>query len=857
MRIGDIISRRRAVFLLFAVLASASCGTNEPAGPRPKTVLELDFGWQFREAGDEGEWLPATVPGCIHTDLLAAGVIPDPFFGDNEKDLQWIGEKKWVYACTFTADDSLLMHDKIYITFEGLDTYAEATLNGKYLFNADNMFLKWRTNIKSHLKSGENYLEIRFRAAGPIEAGKRSSLGYGLPGGDRVFTRKAAYHYGWDWGPRYVTCGVWRPVRITGWSDTMIRNLIATTFALSEERAIVNIGINVDFGHKGKAELIILDKTRGRRYSRMVRFTRDHESNLFNFEFRIPDPQFWWPAGLGSQALQRYTAEIYVDNMLIDSAELCFGFRKMELVTDKDAEGESFYLKINGIPVFMKGANWIPMDSFLPRPGPGDYRRLLTAAKDANMNMLRVWGGGVYEDEIFYDLCDSLGIVVWQDFMFACAMYPGDQEFIAGSLKEARQNIMRLRGHPCLALWCGNNENNEGWHNWGWQNDYSRKQCGEIRRAYEFLFGIVLPNAVISADAGTNEHIRAYHPSSPRYGRADPKSLTEGDAHYWGVWHDAEPFEILEDRIPRFMSEFGFQSLPSMKTVEMFTGPDERHLESEAMQSHQKHPRGYELIREYMERWYRVPEKFEDYIYVSQLLQAEGMRIGLTAQRRAMPYCMGTLYWQLNDCWPAVSWSSINFSGEWKALHYAVKRAFEPVLVSTATEDGMLHLYIVSDRLEEIGGWMTMRLAGFDGTVLWERTTAVKAPPNGSVKVFSIPLDVLLSGADRSAVVFSAEFTCPGEKPPVAIRYFVHPKDMKLPDPRFKFAILHGRPGVIFTMKAQTLVKNLFLQLDGVHFSDNFFDILPGETVDVTIETDLPMREIKDRLRIKTLRDTY
>jgi beta-mannosidase len=529
----------------------------------------------------------------------------------------------------------------------------------------------------------------------------------------------------------------------------------------------------------------------------------------------------------------------------------------MELVTEKDGAGESFYLRINGVPVFMKGANWIPLDSFLPQAGPDDYRRMLTAARDANMNMLRVWGGGIYENDIFYDLCDSLGIVVWQDFMYACAMYPVDQDFLADAGKEAKYNIIRLRNHPCVAMYCGNNECDEGWHNWGWQEKYSNRQQITLWNGYGKLFDSKLPTRIQSFNDKISKQVRPYLPSSPRYGRANPRSLTEGDAHYWGVWHDAEPFEVLEEKIPRFMSEFGFQSLPSMKTIEMFTSPGDRHLDSAAMLSHQKHSRGFKLIREYMERWYRVPEKFEDYIYVSQLLQAEGMRIGFEAQRRAMPYCMGTLYWQLNDCWPAVSWSSIDYSGQWKALHYTAKKAFAPVLVSTEIEDGRLDLYIVSDRLEETGGWMTMKLREFDSAVLWERTIAVKAPPNASVIIFSIPLDEVLAGVDRSAVVFSAEFICPGEDPPLAIRYFAHPKDMKLPDTGITFDIIPEGEKITLSLTADVLAKNVFLDLGECHFSDNFFDILPGETVTVTLDTDIPIENIKDGIRIRTLRDTY
>ena len=845
--------RTAALILSFLILVAAlsSCGSQQESVPRAKTTLELDSGWSFRQEEDDSDWMPAAVPGCIHTDLLAAGAIPDPFFGDNEKDLQWIGEKEWVYACTFIADETLLRHDKVYITFAGLDTYAEVSLNCVRLFDADNMFREWRADIKSHLIEGENALEVRFLPPGPIEAEKRAVPGYDLPGGDRVFTRKAAYHYGWDWGPGFVTCGIWRPALITGWSDVMIKEMDARILEISGERAVVDIRVDLFSVSQGEAEVILRNKSSDRQYTRRVMCLSGDKSEAAAFEISILEPQLWWPAGLGDQTLQHYKVEVFIDGILVDSSNLDFGIRSIELVTEKEEAGEAFYFRVNGVPVFMKGANWIPMDSFLPRPAPGDYRRLLTAAKDANMNMLRVWGGGIYENDIFYDLCDSLGILVWQDFMYACAMYPGDDEFLENAAIEAEENIRRLRNHPCLALWCGNNENNEGWHNWGWQPQYSEDQRLEIWKAYEDLFASVLPKAIGKCD------VRAYHPSSPRFGRADPRSLTEGDAHYWGVWHDAEPFEVLEEKIPRFMSEFGFQSLPSMNTIELFTDPDGRHLDSEAMLSHQKHPRGYQLIREYMERGYRVPEKFEDYIYVSQLLQAEGMRIGFEAQRRAMPHCMGTLYWQLNDCWPAVSWSSIDYGGEWKALHYAAKKAFEPVLVSTAIEDGLLHLYIVSDRLEEIGGWMKMKLMGFDGKELWERTIAVKAPQNESVNIFSIPLDEFLSDADRSSVVFSAEFICPGEKPPVAIRYFVYPKDMKLPAAEVAFDVIQGDSGVTLTLTSGVLAKNVFLDLEGSHFSDNFFDILPGETKHVIVDINIPVDEIKDRLRIRTLRDTY
>ena len=645
-------------------------------------------------------------------------------------------------------------------------------------------------------------------------------------------------------------------MRITGWSEISIESTSTEVFALSPERAIVMIKVNFDRVVPPGTELALIEK---RGAERNILALEKPRNDYYPVEIRIPEPRFWWPAGLGEQNLYRCTMEVRRDRVLLDSTEITFGLRRMDLVTEKDEAGESFKFLVNGVPVFMKGANWIPLDSFLPRPTDDDYRRILTAARDANMNMLRVWGGGVYEREIFYDLCDSLGIVVWQDLMYSCGMYPGDRAFLVSAGAEASCEASRLYGHPCLALFCGNNECGEGWLNWGWREAYSQAQREEISGAYDKLFGSLLPVRIKEAWKGMLHHpnSRRYIESSPRFGRADPRSLTEGDAHYWGVWHDGEPFEVLEEKVPRFMSEFGFQSLPSMRTIEMFTVPEERHLGSTAMLAHQKHPRGYQLIEEYMKRRYRVPERFDDYIYVSQLLQAEGVRIGLEAHRRAMPYCMGSLYWQLNDCWPAVSWSSIDYAGEWKALHYAARRAFAPVLVSPVVKDGLLRVHIVSDRLEELGGWLTMKLVSFTGETLWREVINARAAANGSTEVFSVPLAALLPGADRAAVVFTAEFDCPGEKVPRALKYFVLPKEMKLPGAEVVFDVSPAPGGARVTLTCDVLAKNVFLDLGGDHFSDNFFDILPGDTVVVEVETALNPSQIREKMRIRTLRDTY
>jgi beta-mannosidase len=521
-------------------------------------------------------------------------------------------------------------------------------------------------------------------------------------------------------------------------------------------------------------------------------------------------------------------------------------------VTEPDGRGESFFFTVNGEPVFMKGANWIPLDSFVPRAGPDDYRRLLGAAKEAGMNMLRVWGGGIYEQEVFYDLCDSLGLLVWQDFMFACAMYPGDDAFLRSAQAEAADNIRRLRGHPCIALWCGNNESEEGWRNWGWQAGYDEGRREQIWSSYDTLFHCILPAAVRDHDGG-----RDYVPTSPRFGRADPRSLTEGDAHYWGVWHDAEPFPVLEERVPRFMSEFGFQSLPALGTIESFTLPQDRRLGSAAMRAHQKHPRGDELIRAYMEREHPVPSGLVEYVYLSQVVQAEGVRRGIEAHRRSMPHCMGTLFWQMNDCWPVASWSSIDYAGRWKALHYAAREAFADILISPVGRGDSLFVYIVSDRREPAAGRLSVRLFDLDGWELVRRAVDLTAPPRASAVVFAEEAAVLLGGHDPRRAVLSLAFETGGRRYR-ARHYFVPAGELDLPTARVRWEAEPAGGAWRLRLWSGALARSVHLEIEGCDgwFSDDFFDMMPGDTARVLFVPAGPVDRLEGRLRIMTLSDT-
>jgi len=840
-----------------------------------RSTIELRKGWEFRQAG-AGAWRPATVPGCVHTDLLANGLIEDPFEGTNEKDLQWIENEDWEYRISFEAESNFLSHEDIELQFDGLDTYADLYLNDSLLLVTDNMFRRWRASCAGALHEGRNTLRVYFHSPVAAVRGAWNSLGCELPGGPRVLTRKAAYQYGWDWAPRFVTSGIWRPARLVAWDAARITELAVIQNSVTETSAELTARLEVESIERRTASLTIaVDDSR----FESVEVDLEPGLNDVSLHFSIPEPELWWTIGLGPQRFYNVFAELRCDEAVVDREAERIGIRTIELVREKDEGGTSFYFRLNGVPVFMKGANYVPQDCFPSRVSREKREYLLASAANAGMNMLRVWGGGVYEEDEFYDLCDELGVLVWQDFMFACAMYPGDSTFLANVEQEAIDNVTRLRDHPCIALWCGNNEIDEAWHNWGWQREFnfSAGDSARVRSDYERLFHEILPGVVDRFDGE-----RAYWPSSPSYGRADPRSLTEGDSHYWGVWHDGEPFEAFSEKVPQFMSEFGFQSFPSEQTIMRFALPEDLWIDSPAILSHQKHPRGNEVIRTYMGRYFRTPPDFPSFAYVSQILQAEGMKAGIEAHRRAKPYCMGSLFWQLNDCWPAASWSSIDYFGDPKALYYCAREAFSEVLVSPVIENDTVRVYIVSDRLTPIEGRMEIELIDFFGNVIWESSSEVEVDANSSACYFEDDVRNVLAEETASEVVLCTEVFEAERLLSRNLLYFAATKDLDLPRPdvrpippiRYAPAVVPRGPTIHympapeaetvvarpFMLKTEALAKNVYLSLPGCdgYFTDNYFDMLPGSTVTVWFVTaDTHIENFDERLRVMSLADTY
>jgi beta-mannosidase len=808
--------------------------------------------WEFRQASaDSAVWKPAKVPVSVHTALFQNGMIEDPFFRDNEEKLQWIEREDWEFQCTFDAGEEVLKRKHIELVFKNLDTYAQVFLNDTLILEADNMFRTWKADVKKWLKPKGNKLHIYFES--PLKKVEQDwkNLGYELPGGIRTMTRKAQFHYGWDWGPRFVGCGIGKAPEIVAWDELLIENIFVTTQSIEKEKAkmVARIRYRSDFA--GPVTLVAQLGKRKTVEDRKLE-VGVHEDSI---SWDVPDPQLWWCRGLGEPHLYDFSISVKRDVAVIEKADVRTGIRTVELVTQKDEAGERFYFKLNGVPVFAKGANYIPQDIFQDRVTPAHYKNLLDDAAAANMNMLRVWGGGIYEDDLFYQLCDARGILVWQDFMYACAMYPGGGKFLKNSALEAFEQIERLRQHPCIALWCGNNENNEAWHMWGWQMQFNEGQRNQLWRDYQILFNDLLPTYVANYGGGA-----PYWESSPRYGRRNPKSNTEGDSHYWGVWIDEEPIDAYNKKVPRFMSEFGFQSFPEWRTVQSFTLPEDRELDTKVMLTHQKFPRGNSLLAEYQKRDFRPTQTFEDFAYVSQIMQAEAIRTGIEAHRRNKPYCMGSLYWQLNDVWPVASWSSRDYFGRWKALHYYAREAFAPVAALPVVEGDILKVYGVADLLEKTKVTVQVRAFNFEGKTLSDVTKPdTEIPTDSSRMIWQGYMKTVLAKEKMENVV--VEITLKNLEGKLLNRrlfYLCPPKKLSLPKAKITLKVEQVNEGYQLILQSDKLAKNVFIGTEAEgFFSDNYFDLLPGERKTVLFKTDRILGEPQSAFRLKSLVDTY
>jgi beta-mannosidase len=747
-------------------------------------TVSLNGRWQFKQTTNT-EWLAATVPGCVHTDLLAHEAIPDPYYGDNELQVHWVGEADWQYRRSFTVPETLLQHTQVLLHCQGLDTLAAIWLNGTEIGRTDNAFRTWEFDVKALLREGENEMVVRFDSAllyGQARLGERyihswSTDTHKLPGGNYV--RKSQCNFGWDWGPKLVTCGIWRDISLVAFDTARLDDVHVqqehlpsgavtiscqvTAERLTDASLQTQCQISLD-GVEVGAQIVALD------------------GDTAVATFTINNPQLWWPNGLGEQPLYTVTVTLLDESgQPLDSWQKRIGLRTLRLIRQADEWGESFHFACNGVPFFAKGANWIPADTFVTSLTGEDYGRLLQAAADVHMNMLRVWGGGIYEQTAFYDWCDELGICVWQDFMFACATYPTYEEaFMANVAQEARQNIRRLRHHASLALWCGNNELEQGLVGDEWTDrtmswvDYSR------------LFDELLADLCAELDPETD-----YWPGSPHTPHDDRRYFNDprwGDAHIWDVWHALKPFEFYYTCFHRFNSEFGFQSFPEPQMVRSFAKPEDENVTSFVMEHHQRHPNGNSIIMHYMLSWFRLPMSFDMTLWLSQILQGMSIKHAVEHWRRTMPRGMGTLYWQLNDCWPVASWSSLDSDGRWKALHYMARNFFAPLLLSSIPnpDDGSVEIHATSDLLSEMAGVVQWQVTTTSGEEVGRGQETAVIHPNQNTPITTLDLQPLLQQYGARNLLVWLQLQVDGAIVSENLAIFARPKHLLLAQPEIK-----------------------------------------------------------------------
>lgn len=802
---------------------------------------------------DSSEVFNASVPGSIYTDLFESKKIPDPFFGDNEKSLKWVEKENWIYVDTFHLSDQQLSEERIALLLEGIDTYADVYLNAEKIVSCDNMFISYKVDVKKFCRK-KNILKIHIKPIDHLADSLAQRNGVRLPGGNRVFVRKAAFNFGWDFAPDLRAGGICKPVKLIFEKSLAITNIRFNQIKLTESLATANFELLVHSALKRNATIRINCKEA--QVDDIKYCELNVGENKVTFSLKIADPLYWSTKEMGEPNLYDFSFVANSEGTLTASQNIRVGFREVKLIQEKDSIGQSFYFLLNGKKVFCKGANVVPPDYFTGNGTDSSWISLVKKAAEMNMNMLRIWGGGVYPPEAFYNACDENGILVWQDFMFACAMYPGDTAFINSVATEAEQAILRYRNHPSLALWCGNNENIEGWYNWGWQKEfqYSKEDSVTIITNYENLFGKLLREQVLKFDGTTY-----YWPSSPSIGWGRKESMHRGDSHYWGVWWGMEPFDIYKTKVPRFMSEYGFQSLPAFRSILEFAGSSANSFSNPGLRNHQKHPKGLETIDFYMNDHYNPAKDFRSKIYLSNILQAKGMNIAIQAHRGNMPDCMGSLLWQLNDCWPGISWSLFDYYGTSKAAAYQVKRDFEKVVLDGELNDGSLTVKIISDSSATFIADLTISLIDFDGNVRWTERSGVIVRSNAVITGMKKNLKFLKSLYKSESAFVSADLSYEGKSIYTDIICFEKDKDLRLKRPAVSMKRMELPDNkLLFEISVNTFAKNVELSIkDDVNgFSDNYFDMIPDRKYFIEFSPSYQLVP-GDGLNLRSLIDTF
>lgn len=818
-------------------------------------IQSLNGQWTLLSADDQSFSVPAQVPGVVHTALIEQEIIPDPFYRDNEKLQFWVGETDWIYTRQFNVDSALMSHQHVLLRCHGIDTIATIAINGQELASTENMYRTYEFDVKDFLKSGDNSLSITF--ASPMKYSRQQEAERGiLPtwsvGDHRInggnYIRKEPSNFGWDWGPMLVTSGIWKEIELVAFDTARISDV-----QILQDHSANKVDLTLNLAVERLNDTAITALVRVSDGSSVVaEASAEIKQNKSQLRLQIDNPRLWWIAGMGEQPLYQVEIILQSDSQELDKVKKQIGLRTLQLDRHADEWGESFQFTINGIPFFAKGANWIPGDVFVSRMSRADYEKMIHPALDANMNMLRVWGGGIYESEDFYDICDELGIAVWQDCIFACGTYPTyDADFMANVRAEAVDNMRRLHHRASLALWCGNNEIEQGLAGPEWT---ARTMSWED---YGKLFDDLLAEVAREVSPQTDYWPGSPHSPSPDRDWRDPSC---GDVHLWAVWHGREPFEWYRTNLHRFVSEFGFQSFPEPKITAEYASAEDQNITSYVMEYHQRSGIGNSTIIHYMLDWFRLPDSFEKLIWLSQIQQGMAMKYAVEHWRRNMPRTMGTLYWQLNDLWGGPTWSSLDWRGNWKALHYMTKNFYAPLLIS-GVEDSKnyrVDIHVTSDANESTTATIRWQLITVDGESLLNDELSVTIPARSSHCIFVVDVKELVEKQGSRNVLVWLELLVDNQVVSDNLVLFERPKHMELSKQGISTKLESNSDGTqVLVLSSDDPALWVWIESDveGITYSDNFFHLVPHQARRIRIQSDSPIQT--SELKIQSLVDTY
>jgi beta-mannosidase len=831
-----------------------------------RQFLDLTGQWRFKQYPvsarrmrdlDEGNWLNCSVPSSIYTSLIEAGLIDRKKLSSNPEDFFQISLEPWIYKKIFDLPDGFLQNEKLELVFEGLDTFTQVWLNGKLLGRTDNMFCEYRFDVAPILLSRNNELLVKFDSA--VKEGERLMTRFGLLSKDqcslpqRAYVRKAQCQFGWDWAPILPGCGIWKRVRLEAFKAGCIRDVHITTIDCDKAKADIKILVQIEsvVPRPIVCNLSVFDPAGSRVGETKFEFSGEHRQE--SIVLKIENPQLWWPRPYGPQNLYKLEVKLFCGDEQIDLAAKSFGIRTVKLNQTPDEHGQSFQFEINGQPVYAKGADWIPISLLIGSVQTEEYEKLLTIAADANINMLRVWGGGIYGANTFYDFCDKLGIMVWQDFMFACAYYPDREWFTEMIKQEAKQNIIRLRNHPSLVLWCGNNEID-------WQH-----AIGGFAKSKKFygknIFHKILPHLIHEFDPD-----RDYIASTPLGPSEDPNGSSIGTVHQWDVWSGLKPTDDYLSQVPRFVAEFGFQSLPCKKTMQEMFDADKLHTADFGIEKHDYQPNGTGRLHYYINEFFRPPENIDEYIYLSQVTQARAIRKNVEHLRTNSDINSGVLFWQFNDCCPSISWSCMDYEGGKKALYYYARRFYAPVLVTAFAQYQLQPLKstissitasVINHSVSPLTALLLCKIVDTNFKIIDEFKRPVSVGPGNVAKVLlpgsftslqnpeNVFLHILLQG-EAQVIAENSFFYLPD-------KYFAFPggdvetKAEKIDKHKWKL-----------TLNSKKLVKDLYIDCPfEACLSDNYFDLLSSEPKTITIKTDEPIDDIIAKIALTSVNSIF